>query len=640
MKRLLISESLKHTKKQRTCENDMVLNLDKWEILDKEVDDDKWISASKTKNYLLNDPLLDWLEQYYLKYGYGEDINKSNNNKREKHKEKIYNAIKNEKKMLENTILKKGNEFEKIIYDEIEKKLGSENCIDVITDYRECNITKMNDTKTYMEQGIPIIRQAVLYNQSNKTYGIADLLIRSDYINKLFDDNIVHISRQDETTGCKFSNNYHYRVIDIKWSQMKLCVDGYKILNIDRYPSYKGQIAIYNLALGKIQNFIPPVGYILGKSYKYGCRTDTFIGKNAFGRLGHIQYETYDNKYIEQTKKAIDWYRDMYNNGSRWNIITDPRQELYPNMCNTNDAPYTILKQDIAKKKSEITSLWNVGINSRIHAFTQGIHTWKDDNCNSKTLKIGKGNSFIIDKLIEINKSKTELYYPKKIQSNLFNWRNEAEYLDCYVDFETINSVFYDEDISVENKKSINYIFMIGIGYYNFNNEWIFKEFYMDELNNECEIEMMNDFINYITKIKNHTMQIKNISNLKLRFFHWSQAETLFLENFNNKNNNTISGFLSNIEFADLYKLFITEPICINGSLTYKLKDISKSLSQHGFIESKWNNTDISNGLNAMLNGCSYYKNKDKEILDKIKLYNEIDCKVMGEITTWMRKFL
>ena len=36
-----------------------------------------------------------------------------------------------------------------------------------------------------MKKGIPIICQAVLYNFEDKTYGLPDILIRSDYINKL-----------------------------------------------------------------------------------------------------------------------------------------------------------------------------------------------------------------------------------------------------------------------------------------------------------------------------------------------------------------------------------------------------------------------------------------------------------------------
>ena len=98
------------------------------------------------------------------------------------------------------------------------------------------------------------------------------------------DDKIEHINNDEINIGCKFSPNYHYRVIDIKWSQLQLCSDGFKILNSDRYPAYKGQLAIYNLALGKIQNYIPNNAYILGKSYIY-YRIYTFINPKNIGIL-------------------------------------------------------------------------------------------------------------------------------------------------------------------------------------------------------------------------------------------------------------------------------------------------------------------------------------------------------------------
>jgi len=164
----------------------------------------------------------------------------------------------------------------------------------------------------------------------------------------------------------------------------------------------------------------------------------------------------------------------------------------------------------------------------------------------------------------------------------------------------------------------------------------------MDKLNNKEEFRIMKEFKEYIKKVYK---QQRKLSTSKIRFFHWSHAEVSFLENFNSKNNNCYSDFLGNIEFADLYKIFTSEPICINGATTYKLKDISNSLCEHGIIKSNWKLTNITSGLNAMLDGCYYYKCVDNNNINKkandtfnqIISYNEVDCKVMGEILNWMR---
>ena len=71
-------------------------------------------------------------------------------------------------------------------------------------------------TVQYMKEGIPIIHSAPIYNRKNNTYGIIDLLVRSDYINKLFQEDILD-SCEETNSASKLNGNYHYRVIDVKY---------------------------------------------------------------------------------------------------------------------------------------------------------------------------------------------------------------------------------------------------------------------------------------------------------------------------------------------------------------------------------------------------------------------------------------
>ena len=71
------------------------------------------------------------------------------------------------------------------------------------------------------------------------------------------------------------------------------------IRNTERFPSYKGKLAIYNAAVGLIQGYTPDKSYILGKSWKYTTRGTTEKGYNCFDLLGEINYnDEFDNKYI------------------------------------------------------------------------------------------------------------------------------------------------------------------------------------------------------------------------------------------------------------------------------------------------------------------------------------------------------
>lgn len=61
-----------------------------------------------------------------------------------------------------------------------------------------------------IKKGIPIIYQGVLHDQKNKVYGLPDLIVRGDFINKIFNAEI------DVYTDKKSINNYPYYIIDIK----------------------------------------------------------------------------------------------------------------------------------------------------------------------------------------------------------------------------------------------------------------------------------------------------------------------------------------------------------------------------------------------------------------------------------------
>ncbi len=96
--------------KRKRYDSSTIINHEFWKVLDEKVpESSEWVSATKTKNYLLKDPVLDWFDKYYFTYGFG-DKNIS--------KEKItkdIEQIRHEMKIMENTLFRKGNDFEKII---------------------------------------------------------------------------------------------------------------------------------------------------------------------------------------------------------------------------------------------------------------------------------------------------------------------------------------------------------------------------------------------------------------------------------------------------------------------------------------------------------------------------------------------
>ena len=78
-------------------------------------------------------------------------------------------------------IQKKGIDFEKHIVNLIKEKFPVSYVSEIY------NIENVNKTIELIKKGVPIIHSAPLCNNKNKTYGVADLLVRNDYLNKIID---------------------------------------------------------------------------------------------------------------------------------------------------------------------------------------------------------------------------------------------------------------------------------------------------------------------------------------------------------------------------------------------------------------------------------------------------------------------
>lgn len=589
--------------------------------------DNDYVSGTAVKNYLLKDPMLDWLDLYYLSNGTHKSNNKKTNTRSEFKKRKL--VLDNENNFL-NILFKNGNEFEMKIMNMLNKKYEQD--FYMVNSEGRNGYTRKNFNKTIdaMKSGIPIIAQAVLFNDTNKTCGIADLLVRSDYINTMFNKEI--IKEEDiYTPAPKLGSMYHYRVIDIKWTSMTLCSNGNTIRNEGRMPAYKGQLAIYNCCIGEIQGYIPNVTYIMAKSWKIDNKVNPSDGYNCFDMLGKIEYDKFDNSYIEKTADAINWIRNVRKNGTNWTPLEPKIKEMYPNASNKNDAPWTRIKKDICDSIGEITQIWYVGEKNRNIAHEKGIVSWRDENCTSEILEIsGEKRPKIIDSILEVNRS-NEIILPKKIKNKNYNWNKQSP-VDFYIDFETINKCFCSTEIDIENSKSeSDIIFMIGVGYVE-NDKWIYKSFISKDIESESECNIINEFTEFINK---KSLELDPISEYIPRLFHWTNAE---ITNFNHAKLRHSKWKLweYNIQWVDMYEIFISEPITIKGVLNFKLKEISKAMFKHKFINICWDDK-IKDGLNAMISAIDYYNGKNKKVMTDIQNYNEVDCKVIYEIVDYLR---
>lgn len=545
----------------------------------------EWVSSTEIRNYILNDPLVDWL--------------------------KLYSNTNRDKSPFTDFILKQGIDFEKAVVEVLKTKLplvfiGSE-----ITD-QTCQMTI-----DAIRRGVPLIYSAPFRNNKNKTHGIMDILIRSDFLH-FFSDYKYKASIP------------HYVVIDIKFSTIPLRADGIHILNDGNYKAYKAQLRIYTEALEELQNYIPTKAFIFGRRWNYISKGENYFGSNCFDKLGVIDYTGVDKNYIEETKIAIEWIREVRLNGFTWSIDPPSRKELYPNMC-VDSGEWNNVKKEIASKIGDITQVWYCGVKNRDIAFSKGIKSWKDKKCTSKTMGITGNRSFTIDKMLLINRQERDKIRPTKIENNLYGWKESSN--EIFVDFETFCDIFSPLTNLYEQVKTDN-IFMIGIWYKN-ENEWIYKNFLAKNRTLEAEFEIMQEFIEFL-KERNYP---------KLWYWHaessiWNRSENRQMDIAVNQNNFERADHIvckwKNLNWCDLCQIFREEPIVLKGCFKFGLKEISSAMKNHGFIETEIE-SKCNSGLDASVLAWKAYDNNNSTIMKDIELYNKFDVKVLYEILNFLR---
>ena len=285
----------------------------------------QWVSAGKTRNWMLDDPLIDWLQlygksrDYLLKQelaGYDKGLD-----------------------FLE-FIFDKGREFEAGILRLFQDQFV---VATVAQDYREISsLDKAEETFEAMKQGLPIIYQAVLWDAHNMTYGSPDFLVRSDVLRCLFPESVSEGDAAISAPGLG-ANGWHYLVVDTKFTTLHLNASGTELSNEGSASAYKAQVYIYNRMLGRLQDFEPPNSYLLGRGWQRTQKGSTYRGTNALGRLGPVpQNGTVPNGVLiaNAVEDALGWIRKVRTEGKDWQLLPKPSvPELYPNMSNTDCRP-------------------------------------------------------------------------------------------------------------------------------------------------------------------------------------------------------------------------------------------------------------------------------------------------------------
>jgi hypothetical protein len=436
------------------------------------------------------------------------------------------------------------------------------------------SIDKFNLTIKMMTEGMPFIYQGILHDIENKLIGSVDLIVRSDYLHYLCNDTTI-LNNINIKDGCLFSNKWHYVIVDIKNKKLKFNADMFSLRNNGNmmYMS-KAQIYMYNTILAKIQNYTPCYGFILGN----GFIINNFESNKLFEKIGIVDFFYKDNSICKKLNDGIK----IANTYSNIDLMSPPK-EIMINVKNQYDT--SDIKKQIAHIKGDISMLPFLTYKHRNLAKKNKIYSWREINCNSKNLGITGKQAELLDKFIIANRENKFFIKYNKLTG----------FLPIFIDFE---SVYTDKE----------YIYMIGM-VYQLNNITYEEQFYCQYLNDINEQNMFKLFEQRLNFLRE-----KN----SLRLYHWGNFEPC-------------KSKIKNLEWYNMINIFKDNQIVFPGMFNYKLKDITNVMYNHNMIKSKYEGK-INNGYESIFEAIKYYKTRDINILESIKKYNLIDCKVLKEI--------
>ncbi len=592
---------------------------------------DQWVSASRTRNHVLDNPLVDWLDRWGEEHGYEPD------------------PVEEDTDFL-TFLFAKGNAFEAAVVEHLGGLAEIRTVLpEGSTREQRQELAVAEATFAAMAEGVPIIAQGSLRDPQSRTYGAPDLLVRSDVLAKLFpgsiSDEAAAVSARDLDIG-----NRHYRVVDIKFSTLHLAAGG-ELGNGGSAPAYKAQVYIYNRALGRLQGYLPPEAFVLGRGWEQRKKGAPPRGTSCMERIAPVAngYASRSGILSVQVEEAVAWVRRVRAEGGDWQALPEPSvDELRPS-AKEDAGRWAGVVKEIAKQSEDLTQLWWVGVPRRRDANRQGLMRWTDRRVTPEALGVtGTSTRPNLQALLDVNREPGPDVRPAHIAEARADWFEEAP-AEFYVDFETVSDL--DDDFShIPERGGQPLIFMVGCGHLE-DGEWRFECFVADRLDERSEAKVIDDWFDHMTSVRDRLAP-----GVDPKVIHWSPHETVTLETAFDaavkrhqktdwKHTRTQEPWPHPNWFDYLNKVMKREPVVVRGAHGFGLKAVTNAMHDLGLVETRWDEGP-ADGLGAMVGAWTCNRKavesggsmRDLALMQGIERYNEVDCKAMMELVRYLRR--
>ncbi len=582
-----------------------------------------WVAAGKTRNWVLSDPILDWLHLHGEGAGFVRDERRPNYDPRTDFRR---------------FVLEKGLAFEAGAIRLLQERGSVVRVAESREDAR--SIGKARATVEVLRSGAPIVAQAVLRNPARQSYGVVDLLVRSDLLASWFPELLSPEDAAHPAPGLGLTR-FHYRVVDLKFHTFELTADGHVTGSPDQL-AYAVQVWLYAEALGRVQDHVPPSAYLLGRTWEQG----EYRGEGCLERLARVDMDRWlPNREItieQLAHDSVEWIRRLRRDGARWRVLPEPSvAELYPHARNDDDAPWHSAKREIAEALRELTLLPAMNPERRSAAHAGGIRRWSDDGISAARLGItSPAFATRVDAVLAANHVSAPTVLPRRIQIDPI-WRAAAA-LEFYVDFETVSNL--DDDFTTLPLLGGQALLVqIGCGHVAGDGRWVFAQWTTDVLTLAEERRIIESWIGHMGAFR----AAAGVRLDQTRICHWSAAEPVNLESAYNaaRVRHQDAGWPTPLPWFDvLDRIIRAEPVTVTGAFNFGLKSIAKAMHSGGLISTTWADGP-TDGLGAMVATWSAAREalarnsplSQHPLMMEVARYNEVDCRVMSEIISWLR---
>jgi hypothetical protein len=581
-----------------------------------------WVAASRTRSWLLGDPILDWLRLHGRTAGFFPDDERAG-----------YDARTDFRRF----VLEQGRRFENAVMRLLAERMPITQIAAGWADSRSRGCAMA--TLDAMRAGAPVIAQGVLHDDELLVFGMPDLLVRSDVLAGLFPE-VVPLD-DVELAAPVLESRFHYRVVDIKLRTFGILRDGHASEAADSLP-FAVQVWLYNRALGRTQGFEPRSAYLLGRTW---TTSDGERGEGCLERLARVDADRWIGErgasLEDLALDAVAWVRRVRADGASWRALPEPSvPELYPHMRNGEDSPWHLAKAEIAAAIRELTLLPRMNPTRRRLAHDAGIRRWDDPRASAETIGIvGPDGIAQVTAILAANRSPVPTVIPTALSPG-GAWRATAP-VEVFVDFETVSNLA-DDFAGLPAVGGWAGIFQIGCGWLDAaSGEWRFAQWTADRLDDPSERTIVDAWLRHLGSL----CSAAGVDLGDARVVHWSAAEGSALDTaYNATRTRHSEAAWPEVPWFDLLDIVRDVPVGVTGAFVYGLKAIAKGMAAQGLIATTWGD-GTTDGLGAMVGAwwCDAEARRtgvpmsDLPLTRQIGAYNEVDCRVMAEILVWLR---